>query len=122
MTRRVLAYQGILLLLTGVLLVLALPWGVGSPWAVVFLAVIAAVAERGRVRLDSAIQVSISVLPTVFAAAMFGPLAALVVAAASNIGDFPFSAVLRREVEAGLSLLPWGVHTCVRAIYGAAAG
>src|SRR5690349_19697598 len=100
MTRRVVIYQAILLLLTGVLLAFALPWGVGSPLAVVFLAVIAAVAERGRVRLDSAIQVSISVLPTVFAAAVFGPLAAMLVGAASYAGDLPLSALLRREEDA----------------------
>jgi putative nucleotidyltransferase with HDIG domain len=121
-TRGVVAYQSALGAVAIALLALAVPSGLGNLYAVAGLAVIAAVAERGRVQLDSAIQVSISVLPTVFAAAMFGPLAALVVAAASNIGDFPFSALLRRDVEAGRSLLPWGVHTCIRAIYGATAG
>jgi putative nucleotidyltransferase with HDIG domain len=122
MTRPVIAYQGVLLLLTASLLVVAVPWGLGNPYAVVGLAVIAAVSERGRVRLDSAIEVSISVLPTVFAAAVFGPLAAMLVAAASYAGDLPLRALLRQEEGAKSELLRWGVHTCIRAIYGAAAG
>jgi hypothetical protein len=76
-SRAIVLYQAVLLVVTAVLLVLAVPWGVGNLYAVIGLAVIAAVAERGRVRLDSAIEVSISVLPTVFAAAVFGPLAAM---------------------------------------------
>ena len=72
-----------------VLFVLALPYGLGDPLAVLGLAAVAAIAERGRVQLTGNIAVSISVLPTVFAAAMFGPLAAMIVAAFSIIGDFP---------------------------------
>src|SRR5262249_25140736 len=72
-------------------------------------------AERGRVRLDNATEVSISLLPTVFAAAVFGPLAAMIVAACSMIGDFP-------ALSGGGPYLKWGIWTCVRAIYGAAAG
>ena len=104
------------------LLALAVPWGLGNPYAVLGLAFIAAVAERGRVKLDSAIEVSISVLPTVFAAAIFGPLAAMLVAAASYAGDFPLRDLLEATEGASSNLLRWGVHTCIRAIYGAAAG
>jgi putative nucleotidyltransferase with HDIG domain len=120
--RAVVAYQAVLVVLTAALLALALPWGVGSPYAVIFLAVIGAVAERGRVRLDSVLQVSISVLPTVFAAAVFGPLAAMLVGAASYAGDLPLTALFRRDPDANSDVLRWGVHTCIRAIYGAAAG
>ncbi len=122
MTRAVVAYQCVLLLLTALLLAAALPWGLGNPYAVVGLALIAAVAERGRVKLDNVIQVSISVLPTVFAAAIFGPLAAMVVAAASYVGDLPLRDLVRGEEGANSEALRWGVHTCIRAIYGAVAG
>ena len=47
------------------------------------------VAERDAVRLAGVTEASISLLPTVFAAAGSGPLAGLLVAAASFVGDFP---------------------------------
>jgi putative nucleotidyltransferase with HDIG domain len=120
-----LVYQGILALVAITLFIVALPHGIGNPVAVAGLALIAAVAERGRVRLDSNYWVTISVLPTVFAAAVFGPLAAMLVAAFSVAGDFPAGALaaakkLDRDLES--SLLRWGIYTCIRAIYGAAAG
>jgi len=124
-SRLVLTYQFTLAALALILLFLAVPYGLGNAYAVVGLAVIAAIAERGRVQLDNSIEVSISVLPTVFAAAMFGPLAAMLVAAASYIGDFPMQ-VLGGTGKTGKStgqpLMKWSVHTCIRAIYGAAAG
>jgi len=80
--------------------------GVGDVWVIVALAVAAAAAERGTVRLSSSIEVSITVLPTLFAAVVFGPLAAMVVCAASMLGDFrPF--------------LKWAIYTSSRAITGA---
>ena len=94
MTKVMLVYQGALLATALVLFVLALPYGLGDPLAVLGLALVAAIAERGRVRLTGNIEVSISVLPTVFAAAMFGPLAAMIVAAFSIIGDFPVGVLL----------------------------
>ena len=63
--------------------------GLGNPVAVAGLAATAALAERGRIRIGGVTEASISVLPTVFAAAVLGPLAAIAVAAASFIGDFP---------------------------------
>jgi putative nucleotidyltransferase with HDIG domain len=120
-----LAYQGVLLGLALVLLALASSRGLGNPFAVVGLACVAAVAERGRVQLGGATEASISVLPTVFAAAVFGPLAAMIVAAASFMGDFPLIVpkMSRPQVFAkGSPYLKWGVYTCIRAIYGAAAG
>ncbi|HEX4518044.1 MAG TPA: HD-GYP domain-containing protein [Gaiellaceae bacterium] len=105
------------------LFAIALPWGLGSPLAVAGLAIVAAVAERGRVRLDNKTDVSISVLPTVFAAAVFGPLAGLVVSAASMIGDAPIPwPGHARRANTRVPALKWGVYTCARAIYGAVAG
>jgi putative nucleotidyltransferase with HDIG domain len=84
--------------------------GVGSAAIVTGLAIAAAVAERGSVRLSSTIEESISALPMLFAAVLFGPLAAFLVAAASMLGDFtrPY--------------LRWGIYTSSRAITGAAVG
>jgi len=122
--KSMLAYQGTLLAVALTLLGLAWTRGVGNPFAVLGLAVVAAVAERGRVRLGTVTEVSISVLPTVFAAAVFGPLAAMIVAAGSFAGDFPLGALRspRTERPGGAPFLKWGVYTCVRCIYGAAAG
>ncbi|MGZ8740497.1 MAG: HD-GYP domain-containing protein [Gaiellaceae bacterium] len=54
------------------------------------LAVVAAVAERGGVQMSTTMDLeeSISLLPTLFAAVLLGPLAGLIVAGASMLGDF----------------------------------
>jgi putative nucleotidyltransferase with HDIG domain len=119
------AYQAVLIGMSLLLAVLAWPYGVASSAAVAGLAVVAAIAERGRVRLGSATEVSISLLPTVFAAAVFGPLAAMVVALCSFAGDFPLLARGRDRAEAiarGAPYLRWGIYTCIRVIYAAVAG
>ena len=55
--------------------------------AVGSLAVIAAISEwRGRITLRRKLTVSISLFPSVFAAVLFGPLAGMIVFAASAIG------------------------------------
>jgi putative nucleotidyltransferase with HDIG domain len=103
------ASLALLAVLTGVALVLA-GWTLGSPWVVAGLAAVAALAERGRVRLTRYLEESISLLPTLFAAIVFGPLAAMLVAAASMIGAF------------GQPYLKWATYTCTRALTGAATG
>lgn len=82
-------------------------YGVQSPWAVATLAAIAAVAERGRVRLNSTTELSISLLPMLFAAVAFGPLEAMIVGAASMLGGFrsPY--------------MKWAVFTSSEALTGA---
>jgi putative nucleotidyltransferase with HDIG domain len=72
--------------------------------------VAAAFAERGSVRLSSTVEESISALPMLFAAVLFGPLAALLVASASMLGDFtrPY--------------LRWSIYTSSRAITAAIVG
>src|SRR5580765_1505914 len=52
---------------------------IGPPLVVLGLAVAAAVAERGSVKLSSTVDESISALPMLFAAVLFGPLAAMIV-------------------------------------------
>ena len=81
-----------------------------SPWATATLAAIAAIAERGRVRLNSTTELSISLLPILFAAVAFGPLSAMVVGAASMLGGFrpPY--------------LKWAVFTLSESLAGAGTG
>src|SRR4051794_36326304 len=111
-----LRYQLVLLAGAISLIALAVSWGMGSALAVVGLAVVAAVAERGRVRMDRTFEVSISLLPTVFAAAVFGPLAGALVSASSYVGDFPYQAIRSRHRSGwsgGEQLLRWGIYTCI---------
>src|SRR5918995_7373451 len=82
----------------------------GPPLVVVGLAAAAAFAERGSVRLSSTVEESISALPMLFAAVLFGPLAAMIVASASMLGDFtrPY--------------LRWAIYTSSRALTAALVG
>jgi putative nucleotidyltransferase with HDIG domain len=57
--------------------------GLGNPFAVAGLAIVSAYGERGPIRLAPNLAVSISLLPAIFAAVLFGPLAAMVVYASS---------------------------------------
>ena len=118
-------YQTVLVVMAAGLCWAAIPRGIGNSFSVLGLACVAAVAERGRVKLGGVTEASISVLPTVFAAAIFGPLAAALVAAASFAGDFPplLRADRRRAaVSRGAPYLKWGIYTCIRVIYAAVAG
>jgi putative nucleotidyltransferase with HDIG domain len=90
--------------------------GLKNPWVILILALAAAAAERGTVQIASRIEVSVGLLPTLFAAVVFGPLAAMSISAASMIGD------LRRRPEVPLPHLRWTIYTCTRALTGAAAG
>jgi len=83
---------------------------VESVWPLLALGLLGAVAERSRVRLSSNLELSISLVPSLFAAVTFGPLAAMLVGAASLLGD------LRKPY------LKWAVYTPVEALTGAASG
>jgi putative nucleotidyltransferase with HDIG domain len=90
--------------------------GFESPWVILALALAAAAAERETVRITSTIEVSVGLLPTLFAAVVFGPLAAMFISGASMLGD------LRRSPGVPLAHLRWTVYTCTRSLTGAAAG
>ena len=83
----------------------------GTPWAVLLLALVAVIAERGQVHLTKTTVGSISVLPTLFAAVLFGPLAGMVVGAASMLGEFGQPPYLK-----------WVTYTSSRAIGGGVTG
>ena len=105
---------------------LAAGYGLQSPWTVLALAVAAALAERISVRfavakrgLTSTEEQSIHLLPTLFAAVLFGPLAAAVVGAASMLGD---PELLAKRDPARAPRLKWATYTSTRFIGGAAMG
>jgi putative nucleotidyltransferase with HDIG domain len=111
-----LAYSGSLALVAAGLAI-ALPlagWGIGNYWTVLALGLVAAYAERGSVRLTATTEVSISLVPTLFTAVLYGPLAAIVVAAISNLVDL--------KADTDLGFLKWLTYTATRSITAAAAG
>src|SRR4051794_27783173 len=86
---RMLGYLGALgAVLLGLIFALTeFGYRIDSPWAVMVLAVAAAAAERGRVQLERGDQTSsISNLPVLFTAVLFGPLPAAIVGAVSMLG------------------------------------
>jgi putative nucleotidyltransferase with HDIG domain len=83
---------------------------IGNPYVIALLAIVAAVAERSRVELSSNLSESISLVPTLFAAVVFGPLASMAVAAASFLPE------LRAPY------LKWASYTASRALTAACTG
>jgi response regulator RpfG family c-di-GMP phosphodiesterase len=106
---------GALLLATGI--------DLGNAWTVAALAVVAAGAERGSVKFSSAgtstTEQSISLLPTLFAAVLFGPLAAAIVGAASMLGD---PELIARNAGDRAPRLKWATYTSTRFMGGAVTG
>lgn len=89
---------------------------IGTPWIVAILAAGAALADRGTVRLSKTTEVSVALLPGLFAAVVFGPLAAMLVAAASMLPD------LRPQAQTERPYLKWAIYTLSRSITGGFAG
>ncbi|MDP9223150.1 MAG: HD-GYP domain-containing protein [Actinomycetota bacterium] len=98
--------------------------GFGNPAAVVGLAIVAAYGERGRIRLRGNLNVSISLLPAIFAAVLFGPLAAMVVFGASALGlPFPWLGRLTYVFSRALTgALAAGAVAMVASIMGSGVG
>jgi putative nucleotidyltransferase with HDIG domain len=82
----------------------------GSPVVLAILCVIALVAERQSVSISPSTQVSVSVLPLLFAAVVFGPLAAMLVGAFAMLADF------------GPPLTRWITWTASRSLVGGLTG
>ena len=110
----------VLLTASGVFAALVLAgYNLGNPAAVIGLAAVAAYGERGHINLrGGSLTVSISLLPAVFAAVLFGPLAAMVVFGASAAGlAFPWqgrlayvgSRALTGAMAAGASAIAAGL-------------
>src|SRR4051812_711743 len=58
----------------------------GNPAVIAGLAFVAILSERKRIKFSSSFEQSISLLPAIFAAVLFGPLAAAIVGALSLAG------------------------------------
>src|SRR3954468_4931525 len=83
--RGIYIYCSLLLLSSGMALLAFTSLGIslGSPLAVAALASMALWAERQSIRLSGTTELSVAFLPLVFAAVAFGPVAAMIVGAAS---------------------------------------
>jgi putative nucleotidyltransferase with HDIG domain len=111
------AYTVVLLVGFGGLLAALLMHGWSGPgrgpmgmWALGTLALAAVIAERQSVRVSPRLELSVSFLPIVLAAVIYGPLGAIVVSAASLLLDF------------GRPYARWIVWTASRSLAAAAAG
>jgi putative nucleotidyltransferase with HDIG domain len=112
-SRRVEIYAASLTFVAGITATLLFErsgWPHAAWWIVALLAGVAFLAERQCVAIGANTEMSISVLPLLFAAVVFGPLAAMIVGACSLLGEF------RRPYAR------WLVWTSSRALVGAVAG
>lgn len=79
-------------------------------WGVLLLAGVAACAESRPIRVSAHAEVSVAVLPLLFAAVAYGPLEAMLIGATSMVSDF------RRPH------LRWVIWTSIRTLSAAMAG
>ena len=93
--------------------------GLQAPLTVVALATTGALAERVSVRVTTTNEYSISLLPTLFAAVLFGPLEAGIVGAASMLGD---AELLASRDSDRMPRLKWATYTSTRFMCGVAMG
>jgi putative nucleotidyltransferase with HDIG domain len=93
--------------------------GLHAPLTLLALGTTAALAERASVRVSTTDEYSISLLPTLFAAVLFGPLEAGIVGAASMLGDPELIAPRDRE---RMPRLKWATYTNTRFMCGVAMG
>lgn len=91
----------------------------GNPLTVAALALVAAGAERGSVKFSTSTEQSISLLPTLYAAVLFGPLAAAIVGAASMLGD---PELFSKGAPDRAPRMKWATYTSTRFIGGAITG
>jgi putative nucleotidyltransferase with HDIG domain len=94
-------------------------YSVQAPWTLLALVTAAALAERAGVRVTKTWEHSISLVPTLLAAVLFGPLEAAIVGAASMLGDPDL--ISRRDPDRA-PRLKWATYTSTRFIGGAAMG
>jgi putative nucleotidyltransferase with HDIG domain len=115
----VLVFAGVLTVavaLLSVALILASPT---VPWLTVLgLCALTFIGERHCVRLTGYVEISVSFLPLVFTAVLFGPLAAMIVGAAGMVSQFP----LRGSPDVDRPYLRWIVWSSTRALVGGSAG
>jgi putative nucleotidyltransferase with HDIG domain len=110
--RRSFAWACVLFVGSGAAVSILSVHGYGLPpiWAGLVLAAVAALAERQSIAVTERVYHSVSLLPLVFSAIVFGPLGAFAVGALSNVWDL-------RE-----SRLKWFVYTPIRGLTASSAG
>jgi putative nucleotidyltransferase with HDIG domain len=111
--RRLAAYAIGLAAVAGVLaaVCLLLEGGISAPiWVLVLLSGVAVLAERQPVRITRNTEITVAVLPMLFAAVVYGPIDAMAVGAVGVMADFraPY--------------LRWLVWTAMRSVAGGLAG
>lgn len=90
---------------------MAAGFGLHAPyWELGLLAGFALWAEQHHVRITPNAEMTVSVLPVLFAAVVFGPLDAMIVGAVGLLGDL------------GTPHLRWAIWTAMRALAGGLAG
>jgi hypothetical protein len=119
--RRTVLYVAALFATAGATAGALILWGytLEGPATVLALCVVAAAGERVGIRLTKNIEQSISVLPILLAAVLFGPLAAATVGAASMLGD---PELISRRNPDRAPRLKWATYSSTRFIGGAATG
>jgi putative nucleotidyltransferase with HDIG domain len=85
-------------------------WFGGEPWEIALFGGLALLAERQPVRISTSTEITVTVLPVLFAAVVFGPLDAMLVAAVALLGD------------ARPPYTRWLIWTSLRALSGGLAG
>jgi putative nucleotidyltransferase with HDIG domain len=86
-------------------------FSLGGPlWIILALALVGLLAERQSVHITATTQMSVSALPILFAAVVYGPLAAMIVAGVAHLGDY------------GRPYTRWLVWTFSRALIAGVAG
>lgn len=88
---------------------------IGHPLATGLLAVLAIAAEREAIRLTPTVEVSVASSLCVFAAVVFGPLSAVIVAGCGLLADLP-----RRDTAQ--PILRWTTWTAIKMIVAGAVG
>ena len=102
---------GLLCLTTGLALALVLMGTpIGPLWAILVLGAFSMLAERQPVRMSANLEITVSVLPVVFAAVAFGPLTAMAIGA------------LGLAVTFEPPYVRWLIWTCSRALAAGLAG
>lgn len=85
-------------------------FSLGPLWIILALALVGLLAERQSVHITATTQMSVSALPILFTAVVYGPLAAMVVAGIAHLGDY------------GRPYTRWLIWTFSRALTAGVAG
>ena len=82
----------------------------GPAWAVLLLGMLSLLAEHRPVRVNSNVEITVSILPVVFAAVVFGPLSAM------TVGALGLAITFRQPYTR------WLIWTCTRSLGAGLAG